>query len=567
MALRCARAERVVGLLRQAVALDPLNEPLHARLVLALAASGHRAQALAVYDAIHARLAEDLDVPPGPELRAAHRQVTVPAARETTPGGAPAARPPWVRPAATARRSGGVRGPSRGTHPAARPASGQWADRRRGKVHRQRDSPPAASSRDSPPASGQSTGTGQLHRPRAADGSGQSTGTGQTGGTRQPHQDAGRRARTGQPTGTGQSTGTGQTGGTRQPTRTRQAGGIGQPTGIGQSTGSAAVHRGSRAADRHAAAADRSRQHTAARGRPRRHAGRDRRHRAAHRRDAAHPHRANRRRHRRRDQRHGRGRQDSLAVHWAHRVADRFPDGQLYVNLRGFDPGGSAMSPAEAVRGFLDALGVPPQRIPAGLDAQAGAVPQPARRPAGAGRAGQRPRRRAGPPAAARHARLPGRGDQPQPAHRPGRRRGRPPAHAGPAHRRRGPRAAGPPRSAPSGSRPSRTRSTRSSPRARGCRWRWPSSPPAPPPTPTSRWPPGRRAAPRPQRPGRVRRRRRRPPTCARCSPGPTARSAPTAARLFRLLGLHPGPDIAHAAAASLAGAAASTGSGRCWPS
>jgi tetratricopeptide (TPR) repeat protein len=62
----------------------------------------------------------------------------------------------------------------------------------------------------------------------------------------------------------------------------------------------------------------------------------------------------------------------ALAVRWAHRVRERFPDGQLYVNLRGFDPGGQMMAPAEAVRGFLDAFEVPPERIPASLDAQAG---------------------------------------------------------------------------------------------------------------------------------------------------------------------------------------------------
>ncbi len=60
----------------------------------------------------------------------------------------------------------------------------------------------------------------------------------------------------------------------------------------------------------------------------------------------------------------------SLALHWAHRVVDRFPDGQLYVNLRGFDPRGAALAPADAVRGFLDALRVPVERIPADRDAQ-----------------------------------------------------------------------------------------------------------------------------------------------------------------------------------------------------
>jgi DNA-binding SARP family transcriptional activator/Flp pilus assembly protein TadD len=62
----------------------------------------------------------------------------------------------------------------------------------------------------------------------------------------------------------------------------------------------------------------------------------------------------------------------TLAVHWSHRVPDRFPDGQLYVNLRGFDPSGRALEPAEALSGLLDALQVAPQELPASLAAQAG---------------------------------------------------------------------------------------------------------------------------------------------------------------------------------------------------
>jgi tetratricopeptide (TPR) repeat protein/transcriptional regulator with XRE-family HTH domain len=61
----------------------------------------------------------------------------------------------------------------------------------------------------------------------------------------------------------------------------------------------------------------------------------------------------------------------ALAVHWARRAASRFPDGQLHANLRGFDAAGQPAEPGDIIRGFLEALQVPADKIPAGLDAQA----------------------------------------------------------------------------------------------------------------------------------------------------------------------------------------------------
>ena len=60
----------------------------------------------------------------------------------------------------------------------------------------------------------------------------------------------------------------------------------------------------------------------------------------------------------------------ALAVHWAHQMAARFADGQLYVNLRGYDPG-QPVPAADALAGFLRSLGVPGPDIPPEADQRA----------------------------------------------------------------------------------------------------------------------------------------------------------------------------------------------------
>ena len=62
----------------------------------------------------------------------------------------------------------------------------------------------------------------------------------------------------------------------------------------------------------------------------------------------------------------------ALAVHWAHRVVDQFPDGQLYLNLRGFDQAGVRLSAEDGLKELLGALGVAPTSVPVGVAARAG---------------------------------------------------------------------------------------------------------------------------------------------------------------------------------------------------
>jgi tetratricopeptide (TPR) repeat protein len=59
----------------------------------------------------------------------------------------------------------------------------------------------------------------------------------------------------------------------------------------------------------------------------------------------------------------------ALAVHWAHQIRDRFPDGDLYINLRGHAPG-PVIQPDQALDRMLRKLGIPAEKIPAGLEAK-----------------------------------------------------------------------------------------------------------------------------------------------------------------------------------------------------
>ncbi|WP_343450575.1 AfsR/SARP family transcriptional regulator [Micromonospora oryzae] len=99
VAVRLRRPSPVLAPLRRAAEWDPLDERVQAGLVTTLAAAGRQAEALAAYRSIRERLADELGIDPGPDLREAHRRVLTqagPPPRRT--GRAVARRRRWLRP-------------------------------------------------------------------------------------------------------------------------------------------------------------------------------------------------------------------------------------------------------------------------------------------------------------------------------------------------------------------------------------------------------------------------------------------------------------------------------------
>jgi tetratricopeptide (TPR) repeat protein len=58
----------------------------------------------------------------------------------------------------------------------------------------------------------------------------------------------------------------------------------------------------------------------------------------------------------------------ALAVHAAYRLADRFPDGQLFCDLHSHTPGSRPLAPEQALERLLGMIGVPAETIPPELD-------------------------------------------------------------------------------------------------------------------------------------------------------------------------------------------------------
>ncbi|TQJ47401.1 AfsR/SARP family transcriptional regulator [Streptomyces sp. SLBN-115] len=346
-ALLCGQAEQALPALRRATAHDPLDESLHARLVLVLAACGLQAEALGAYEDVRRRLARDLGLIPGTELAAAHTRVlrqdvghrlksgpvvhlgrpihttkttTTPAPAPTTPAptAPPPPGPPTPGPVVPAPATDGNRADAAG---AAAPGLVDAGDGAAGAAvlglsasHLSDCGAPASADADSG-RTARGPGTPRPVGPGPAR-------VGSTGSRAVAHglaavaEVGGPGRTTDAPAGRGRGVGE-----FVRPARLPSA----VPSFVGRVVESEWLERAAGSAAGVVLVGGLA----------------------------------------------GIGK-STLALHWAHRTIDRFPDGQLYVALRGSDTARPAVESADALRGMLAALGVPASRMPDGLDALTG---------------------------------------------------------------------------------------------------------------------------------------------------------------------------------------------------
>ncbi len=307
---------RVLAPLRNLAAREPLNERAHARLMIALAGSGQQAAALEVFNAIRHRLNDEIGVRPGAELAAAHARVL----RQHIPA---AAAEPLLTGTPGTPGTPGTGSPSISTPgPLGTGTPGTGTPGPLGAV----PAPDAGSGTWAPPGSAPAT------RPAAAH-----------PGTAHP---AAAHAATTHPAAAATPDGTAaddRPGERAEDRRHREAGERSAGPVVPRQLPAAASHFVGRADEMRALSSllDQAIDGTGAV--PISVIG-----------GSA-----------------GVGK-TALAVQWAHQVAHQFPDGQLYVNLRGFGPAASPVTPIEALRGFLDAFAVPTGQLPAGQESLAG---------------------------------------------------------------------------------------------------------------------------------------------------------------------------------------------------
>ncbi|MDQ0579459.1 AfsR/SARP family transcriptional regulator [Streptomyces rishiriensis] len=338
-ALLCGQAEQALPALRRATAQEPLDEPLHARLVLLLAACGLQAEALRAYEDVRRRLARELGLMPGAELSGAHTRVLrqdvghrlrrgpvvhlgrpIATTKPTTTPDLPApAQPLFPQPATAAPTTPGpapldfgapaVAAPDVGTPGPAtpRPATPAPAALDLGISHRATPDPVTTGSTALGLIALGPVRPGPAVRDSVDDGPAGAglAGRVETGGAGRAH-DA--------PAGPGGVEHV-------RPAQLPSA----PPAFVGRAAESEWLETAARSAAGVVVVSGMA----------------------------------------------GVGK-TTLALHWAHRAVGRFPDGQLYVALGGSDPVRPAVEPADALRVMLTALGVPASRMPAGVEALTG---------------------------------------------------------------------------------------------------------------------------------------------------------------------------------------------------